>query len=314
MKILKTFFLIIAYTCFSQCEAASKFGYVSYSTRNIGDDIQALATLRFLPQKSIPVDREFMSTFKYPEHVNMLVNGWFMPSKDGCWWSKSSAPIESRPLSRRIKPLLISIHFTRHFFKDILNEEGIEYLKNNGPVGARDKYTQRELEKRGIPSYFSGCLTLTLNNDTQIRKNIIYAVDIDQKCVNYIRSNSKSQVIVMSHDFSRKMYYNQEKRLQYAESLLQKYREAKCVVTTRLHVAMPCLAFGTPVLFIANPKKDRFDGLGDLTHYSSVAALLKGKADFDFNSPPPNSTEYIHLRKNLIRSVRNWVVEVKSMK
>jgi exopolysaccharide biosynthesis predicted pyruvyltransferase EpsI len=54
-----------------------------------------------------------------------------------------------------------------------------------------------------------------------------------------------------------------------AESVLKKYASAKLVVTSRLHCALPCLAFGTPVIFVRSGfKKEydrcRLDGITDL--------------------------------------------------
>lgn len=60
-------------------------------------------------------------------------------------------------------PLLASIHINPDIEKIILSKKGIEYLKKHGPVGCRDKGTETLLKSKGIPAYFSGCLTLTLS-------------------------------------------------------------------------------------------------------------------------------------------------------
>ena len=39
----------------------------------------------------------------------------------------------------------------------------LDFLKNAGPVGARDTRTLTKLKEKGVPTYFSGCLTLTWN-------------------------------------------------------------------------------------------------------------------------------------------------------
>ena len=41
----------------------------------------------------------------------------------------------------------------------------LDFLKTGGPVGARDTRTLTKLKEMGVPTYFSGCLTLTWNPD-----------------------------------------------------------------------------------------------------------------------------------------------------
>ena len=70
----------------------AEFGYVSYSTLNIGDDMQAYAARRFLPKKSLPIDREFVGVFRRSKAVRTLVNGWFMHTKDFAWYRADVRP------------------------------------------------------------------------------------------------------------------------------------------------------------------------------------------------------------------------------
>ncbi|MEL7239912.1 MAG: polysaccharide pyruvyl transferase family protein, partial [Planctomycetota bacterium] len=101
-------------------------------------------------------------------------------------------------------------------------------------------------------------------------------------------------------------------RYALAEQQLKAFAEAKLVVTCRIHCALPCLAFGTPVLFIIprrgsdyffgglvgwlrwnilrNPLSDkRFPGLVDLMHAMRIQEIESGKHDaFDFDNPPAN--------------------------
>lgn len=58
---------------------------------------------------------------------------------------------------------------------------------------------------------------------------------------------------------------------QYARHILERYRlEAKLVITSKIHVAMPCVAMGIPVVFITDePNNIRFDVIqGILPIYS----------------------------------------------
>jgi hypothetical protein len=274
----------------------SDFGYISYSTGNVGDDIQALAAKRFLPEDSLPIDREFIGQFGHNGRVKTIVNGWFMHTKNFAWYRTDvPAPEKSWPPSVSIDPLFISIHFANGFLPTVLTDESVEYLKQHGPIGARDCSTLEVLQGKGIPSYFSGCLTLTLENSCEGRDDIVYAVDLDDECLNYLRTVVKSKIKVVHH--CRRML----------TLLNQKYSRAKCVVTTRLHASMPCLALKTPVLLIVGEKNLRFAGLKELVRRCTKKDFLGGKYDFNFDAPSENSSAYIPLREKLIETVTNWV-------
>lgn len=287
----------------------SRFGYVSYSGFNIGDDIQALAAKRFLPSNSIPINREIISQFTSNDIVYAIVNGWFMHTKDIAWPWNENPPEKSWPPSSKFEPLFISIHLTPEFLPVALSKEGIEYLKKHSPIGARDKYTLQKLQEKGIPSYFSGCLTLTLNSSYPEREEIIYAVDITKECLNALKKYTRYKIVELTHAIPLISLYqeNYEERLSYATSILEKYQKAKCVITERLHAALPCLAFETPVLFIgeSNP---RFDGLQNLTRHCTKQEFIDGEFDFDFDDPSENSKDYLPIRENLIKIVEDWVL------
>ncbi|NNM43788.1 MAG: polysaccharide pyruvyl transferase family protein [Chlamydiae bacterium] len=293
---------------FSRGSADSNFGYINYHSYNIGDDIQAIAAKRFLPENSIGIDREFIGVFTNKAKVNTIVNGWYMHTKKYAWYRKDvPAPEKSWPPSPFIKPIFIAIHFTKDFIPEAFTQEGINYLKEHSPVGARDYQTLKELQKRNIPSYFSGCLTLTLENTCSRRDDIIYAVDIDEECVQFIRSKTKYKVEVLTHIINEKMSLNDKARLQYTEETLEKYKRAKCVITTRLHASMPCLALKTPVLLIDSQNDPRFDGLRELTRHCSKKELINKRVDFNFDDPPENPKLYIPIRENLIKTLSEWV-------
>lgn len=287
----------------------TNFGYISYSSLNIGDDIQSIAAQSFLPKDSLAIDREFIHPFNHRSKIKTIINGWFMHTKDFIWYLKNvKAPEKSWPPSPDIEPLLISIHFAKRFIPIAFSEEGIDYLRKHGPVGARDYYTLKELQKRSIPSFFSGCLTLTLKNDRRKRNDTIYAVDLDNECENYLRSNTNSKVIRLTHTISEEMSLDHEKRLILTKKILDKYKKAKCVITTRLHASMPCLAYETPVLLI-NTQVDqyRFDGLRQLVRNCTKEEFLNGSFDFNFEEPTENPKFYIPIRENLIKRVTKWV-------
>lgn len=231
-----------------------KYGLMYYkATDNIGDDIQTYSAIKYLPNIDYLIDRESLSCFvpNKKEYVAMIMNGWYIHNKIA--W----------PPSPYIYPLLISMHFKSLRETDIgdvyLRGFGGEFLKKYGPVGARDLETEKRLKRNGISSYFSGCMTLTLEKFNNVeKKNKICLVDVSEKVTEKVKEVKNSKIEILSH------YLNQEEtakksfeeRMNDVENLLKKYQEAKLVITTRLHVALPCVALGTPVIVV---HKDFFD-------------------------------------------------------
>lgn len=86
------------------------------------------------------------------------------------------------PPSTSLLPLMTSFHVSQ-FNSDVVrkfrNKSSREFFLKHSPVGARDKATQRFFEELEIPTYFSGCITLTLNRNPKIKKlDYILAVDL----------------------------------------------------------------------------------------------------------------------------------------
>ena len=81
---------------------------------------------------------------------------------------------------------------------------------------------------------------------------------------------------------------NQSNEVLYAvaKSYLRKYATAKLVVTSRIHCALPCLALGTPVLFLMEGLTDeeqhmsRFRGV--LDHINILTNQNKGEFEKHF--------------------------------
>jgi len=288
------------------------FGCVLPMGGNIGDDIQAIAAAQFLPDATIYIEREFLGSFQYPRRLPIVINGWFMRTARTGWNDKRPAPERSWPPPACIDPLLISIHLEPGFVPEALSEEGIRFFRSYGPVGARDTFTHRVLEEHGVPSYFSGCLTLTIANPykNEDRDNIVYVVDLPSNVEKIIRRQCKMPVVRLTHHGKDPSAFSGDQELlSRAEILLDQYQRAKCVITSRLHVAMPCLAFETPVVLVhSDPDSDsRMGGLIELVRHCSPRDVLKGRIPIDPDTPTQNPSAYRKLQGQLVSTVTEWV-------
>jgi hypothetical protein len=139
----------------------------------------------------------------------------------------------------------------------------------NEPIGCRDRSTSKYLTDRGVDAYFSGCLTLTLDNiNKKNKENATYNVDI-------VSPNNGKYITHQKHMYGL-MDYTQ--RIPIAQKLLDGYAKAKLVTTNRVHVMLPCLAFGTEVNFIVKKNNDpRLVGILELIHDKELLkSTIKG--------------------------------------
>ena len=290
-----------------------KYGVVvCKETLNIGDDIQSYAASLLLPRVDYYIEREHLDVFRPEEEepVNAIINGWMLNNKLG--W----------PVSTCINPLYISIHFVENdnllVGTDFLDGIGGEDLKAHEPIGCRDTETQKILESKGIKTWFSGCLTLTLPcmAEKHPEKDYVCLTDVSDDVVEYVKKKyPELEIREIEHEPSSHMSdYNFDmgwpKRFERVKELLKIYQNAKAVITTRLHCAMPCLAMQTPVLLLQPENvfdSGRFEGLVSLTHHCSEEDFLFEKVNFDLENPPKNREDYLPIRNKLIETVSNFI-------
>lgn len=138
----------------------NKFGVLKFSSYNIGDEIQSVAAMQFLPQVDYYIHREDIDKFRSEgDKVKLIMNAWWMWRPDHF------------PPSKDIEPLLISMHISETIRNRFLENGVKEYLIQNGPVGCRDLGTLQYLQENNVPAYFSGCLTLTLQGNKEMKQN-----------------------------------------------------------------------------------------------------------------------------------------------
>ena len=233
-----------------------RYGVIWASSLNLGDDIQTLAALELLAKNGIKredailIDRERLSLYKGPP-VKVIMNGWYTHTLDLFLPPKS------------ILPLFISFHATS---RDLVDRHK-HYFRQYAPIGCRDATTKGYFDELGIEAYVSGCFTLcfeTFLNRSQEGK--IYRVNLPLKggsAAPKVDFSLWPDSISSTHFVEEDMVFDIKRRLDLAQKVLDKYRQAKLVITTRLHVALPCRAFGTPVLFFHNNyhADPRFQGL-----------------------------------------------------
>lgn len=275
-----------------------KYALLEYNTLNLGDYIQSIAANQFLPRVDLYLNRDMINQSDIVEDTKLILNGWFTHDPNG-WPIRNDC----------IKPLFISFHISNEHgssLERLTNSESIEYYKKNEPIGCRDFSTLNLLKSKSIEAYFSGCLTLSLKNRFNIRTNDIYFVDVEEDLLKLVPDHIKKNVNLLTH--LCKNPQNVSENFRIAQCLLDKYSQAKLVVTSRLHCALPCVAFGTPVIFISKNLKDpRFGGLISLMEHYSSEEVGKENIDIDWDSPESNPVNIDWIRNMQSAICNNFI-------
>ena len=272
-----------------------KFGLFEYNTENIGDEVQSIAARRFLPQIDYYFDRDNIDATKTDgEPVKIIMNGWY-----------THKPENWPPKNPDIVPLLVSMYIEQYanhgkLAKAFINKKGKEYFAAHGPVGARDKATLAFLKQHNIKAYFSGCVTLTLLRDKNIKKqDYVLAVDVKDEVYEKMKQETKRPILRI--DTNRCIQMDRAAKFALAEYYLYRYQSAHAVVTSRLHCMLPCLALETPVLAISGREPHRYAGLIDLVNHTTEEDYLSGKYKYSLDNPKANPERYKTIREKLIK-------------
>ena len=187
-------------------------------------------------------------------------------------------------------------------------------MKAFEPIGCRDRSTCDFLRSLGVNAYFSGCMTLTFDQREKEPENgKIFLVDATRKTLKKLPQAIREQVDTSITHF---YYWNQypvtwqgaQDFENEARRILQRYKEeARLVITSKIHVAMPCVAMGIPVIFIHEDADNvRFDVLnGILPRYTPK--------DIPFIDWNPKAVDISELKQALIANASDRLLQKKDM-
>ncbi|MDY7008252.1 MAG: polysaccharide pyruvyl transferase family protein [Cyanobacteriota bacterium] len=311
-------------------------------TCNIGDMVQTVAALQFLPKLDYYFNRRQSpdivdNSLQLPKSF-AIMNSWY--------------GVGLLPAPNKITPFYISIHINQ---PEMLTPKVVAHLQKHQPIGARDRNTLALLESHGIDSYYSGCLTLSFPQSNLPRSGKVYIVDIDDRGLKLIPDELKKKAIYINYKTYKnwqdtikvqkgnilrplvgkserlreflevpKVFLNSEFRSFFpriwtdnefnnllhmfkARTLLNMYRQADLVITSRLHCAAPSLAFGTPVVFLARRKHQdgdvRFEAVG---RYIPLNMDASSSEDINWHPQPVN----IENHRRFLRMISQKAVEM----
>ena len=319
---------------------------------NIGDYIQSLAAAQFFNnQTDVYINREYLDEYSGDE-AKLIMNGWFMHHANH--WPPSSKihPLfVSFHLNSLAKEELLKEKSIEYFKKHqpigcrdydtvlLLQSKGVDaYFTGCMTLTLGESYKSKS-NKRGI--YFVDPYYETSKKLFDILKMFIlllkkYSV-ISKIALKARKSNSLRNLFSYSFFYSSycKMFddevllsaeyvmqeipdnfSSEDEKFTYAKFLLKNYSEAKFVVTSRIHAALPCLAIETPVLYVENVNQPevsycRLKGIRELFNVISFDKGKMNMADLTVKISKDtifkNKEDYKLLKNKLINICEKFV-------
>ncbi len=200
----------------------------------------------------VEVQREASSWQRLADPTWAILGGWFGHRTPGGRYA-----LEFHPA---LRPILLSFHLAE---PTALSREAVAWLRRYGPVGCRDWATVALLHAAGVPAFFSGCLTSTVDTvfpDSPRPARARIALDPHD----LIRIDDKGDVTTADgRDLTGEpLAANLRRAGDWVDRYHTVYAE---VVTSRLHSYLPARAIGSRVRFEpANPSDPWHIGLLEL--------------------------------------------------
>jgi len=310
--------------------------------KNLGDYVQTLATMQFC-NDPIFVDREHLDSY-CGEKVKMIMNSWFIsypknwpPSDDieplfvsshftdislkqilnekGKKYFKKYEPIGCRDTAtcNTLQKNGINAYFSACLTLTL----GKTYKREN--IGNEILFIDVLYNYRTIKEIFFDIFQDTRTFGSRIKRGGITEV---MKIINDLNNRKKYLKKFFSDELlSRVTFVSQlaklkrtDNHLQVTDEYLKRLSKAKLVVTSRIHCALPCLAIGTPVIFIDSElDQNRVSGLKDLFH--TITIEKKDKITVNFDCPPKigmdfnfvNKTDFVKYKNDLISKCEKFI-------
>ena len=159
-------------------------------------------------------------------------------------------------------------------------------------------------------------MTLTTEKFENVKKeDYICIVDVEDDVYEKIKKSTKREIKKITHSVDSKIIQKKsfEQRMNDVEKLLKTYQAVHIVVTSRLHVALPSIALGTPVILIVkkNYEKDRLE---TFLKYPSAHYFSEEFCEFNneiisdiLEQKKENNNEYKEIREKLIEKCTEFI-------
>ncbi|KGI54160.1 polysaccharide pyruvyl transferase family protein, partial [Campylobacter sp. MIT 97-5078] len=207
--------------------------------------------------------------------------------------------------------VFIGTHFTQetqNFLKYFIAH--FPHYFENKEIGCRDAFTLEFLQNLGLKAYFSRCLTSILpKREPKATQTKVFFVGFDKKLLAYVPKNLQESGEFIEQQWVELVDSSEEHCFKLTQDLLKRYEnEAKLIITSALHCALPATALAIPVVFIrtSEEQKTRFSTLKGIIPIYSVEDLKQGKVDFN-----PKAPDIEALKEAMLENIRLSILKEK---
>lgn len=275
---------------FKYCRKSTNLGdyFITYGMKQIYNE------MGILEENIIYIDQYSMKYYK-GDYVIVPMAGFF----------DSFPCIQWLPLS----PKIIPVFFGFHCIDDKILRQ-MDNLKRFEPFGCRDEETMNKLRQYGIQAYLSGCVSLCNKKREYLRTQTkVFIVDIDKELEKFIPKEIQevAEKIVHKEKLSSDVSLEQATEYEWNRALevYRKYKdEARLIITSKMHCALPCIAMGIPVVMALDRYDSRWAGVDKILHVYT-------KAEYPNIDWSPQSIDIEYLKKMMINVVEKQIKAVE---
>ncbi len=265
-----------------------KYGILKFSSYkvNVGDYLQLEGIRQAYKRMGIPetdiieVERDLLAEYD-GEYVVLPMAGAY---------NRCNGFPEFK-LSKKILPVFIGV-----FTGDEAIAEGMAKYRNLcQDYGCRDLVTLQLLRQQGLNAYMSGCFSIGYERRTTEPENgHVYFCDVPSELRTQVPTDIMENSIELPtayREMGTKGYSDDNAKVakRYIEELIDTLKkDAKLVVTCRLHLALPCISMGIPVVLAhtcdnGDVEECRFSGLDRIIHVYKPSEY--GRIDWNPKAP-----------------------------
>lgn len=215
---------------------------------NMGDNIQSFAIAKVLKEAGI-AEKDIIRIPFFGERImvdepcSLVVQGHFGRQYD---------------MEFMHNPYICPIFIGFALKDSVLLQEEIEYFKKYEPILCRDEFTKNALVHYGVEAYISGCLSAIFpsrNMEDGGKRDKYYFVDVKEKFIDMLPDNIRENAVITSQNIhiNNMNDFSIMKEEEKTRERLEEYkRNAKMVITSKLHCMIPCAAMGIPTIAVGD--------------------------------------------------------------
>jgi hypothetical protein len=255
-----------------------KAAVFAHRTPNLGDDMQAYACLAHLSRVDTLLDRDRLADSQVGDPTAFIANSWFLLGDD-----LRTPPPWLHPVWHGFRP-----------DERIISDSDWQSRLNadRDPIGCRDQHVVRRLRALGVPSYFSGCISLFLGRymrPDDVHREGVVLLDVPPEVERLLPAHIAQGATRLS-TYAPAGVDSPLDRWALTAELAHRLAMASLVITRRLHAALPAVGFATPVVAVPDPKisfaRERFDGFENLMPVVFADEVSRTLTRFDWDAVP----------------------------